>query len=208
MPLFVDWQLHVKILATKPPFLVICVVNFLAIALTHYCSDENLDTIFSIVIMLVWSGYMWIMWIFPSGELDFYIWRTQLHSLLLLNHFIVCSHFKVKAIVFGLNLYMNTMESVLHIVVLLTCSVHLRPGTACLARTLLTAAYCSCLQSISTCIVTSCHRQHEQAAALWLHGCSFEVNIQSKAVQDYCRHDFAGPMTKTLMLGWMSRILL
>ena len=61
------------------------------------------------------------------------------------------------------------------------CSVYLRPGTVCLARALLTAAYRSCLRSISASIVTSHHRQHIQATAVWPHGCSFELNIQSKS---------------------------
>ena len=62
-----------------------------------------------------------------------------------------------------------------------TISVHLRPGTACLARALLTAAYRSCLRSISAWIVTSHHRQHVQATAVWPHCCCFELNIQSKS---------------------------
>ena len=60
-------------------------------------------------------------------------------------------------------------------------SVHLRPGTVCLPRALLTAAYRLCLQSISTCIVTSHHRQYVQATAVWPHGCSFKLNIYSKS---------------------------
>ena len=59
--------------------------------------------------------------------------------------------------------------------------MHLRPGTVYLARALLMATYCSCLQSISACIVISHHRQRVQATAVWPHGCSFELNIQSKS---------------------------
>ena len=60
-------------------------------------------------------------------------------------------------------------------------SVHLRPGTVYLVRALLTAAYRSCLWSISACIVTSHHRQHIQATAVWPHGYNFKLNIQSKS---------------------------
>ena len=51
----------------------------------------------------------------------------------------------------------------------------------CLACALLTAAYPSCWRSISACIVTSHHRQRVQVTAVWLHGCSFELNILSKS---------------------------
>ena len=57
----------------------------------------------------------------------------------------------------------------------------LKSRYVCLAHVLLTAAYRSCLWSIIACIVTSCHRQHVQASAVWPHGCSFELNIKSKS---------------------------
>ena len=62
-----------------------------------------------------------------------------------------------------------------------THSVHLRPGTGYLVRTLLMVTYCSCLRSISTCIVTSHHRQPIQTTAVWPHRRSFELNISSKS---------------------------
>ena len=64
-----------------------------------------------------------------------------------------------------------------------------RPGTICLARALLTAANRSFLLSISACMVTSHHKQHMQVTAVWLHGCSFELNIQSKSRPQLLRSD-------------------
>ena len=57
-----------------------------------------------------------------------------------------------------------------------TASVYLRPSEV---LTIWHASY-YCLQSINTCIVTSCRRLHIQNMAVWLHGYSFELNTSSK----------------------------
>ena len=46
---------------------------------------------------------------------------------------------------------------------------------------LLMVTYHLCLQSISTCIVMSRHRQPIQTTAVWPHRCSFELNTSSKS---------------------------
>ena len=63
----------------------------------------------------------------------------------------------------------------------LVCSVHSRLGTGDLARAPLMVAYCSCLRSINTCIVTSRHRQPVQTTVVWPHGHSFVLSTSSKS---------------------------
>ena len=77
------------------------------------------------------------------------------------------------------------------------CLVHLRPNIACLVCAIQTAAYCSCLRSISACIVMSRHRYIVQARAVaaWLQFLSGILG--AKATKGYCRQDFAGLTTKT-----------